>query len=117
MEKLEKKLKSYFNRYFISTQGKEFKALIRLIKKHIKEEYETPWISVEDSLPKDLETVWISNGQSWTTLGCLVDTPEGYHWAATNGIIYQEDDSIVSECESDDLDVKYWCKLPKVLLK
>ena len=72
------------------------------------------WISVEDELPEPLETVWISNGKGWTTLGCLV-WDDGYHWAATNGVIYQEENKIVAECESDDLDVKFWCKLPEAI--
>ena len=71
------------------------------------------WHSVNDKLPEPLETVWISNGNGWTTLGCLVVNNEGSHWAESNGIIYQEENRIVSECESDDLDVKFWIALPK----
>lgn len=71
------------------------------------------WVAVEDELPPMLETIWISNGKDWTDLGCRVETNEGWHWAGQNGIIYQEKDQIVAECESDDLDVMYWCKLPK----
>jgi len=74
------------------------------------------WVSVSDSLPKPLKTVWISNGKGWTTLGCLVETPEGWHWAKTNGVIYQEGEEIVSECEGDDLDVNYWHELPKAIV-
>ena len=77
------------------------------------------WINVKDSLPEVLETVWISNGKGWTTLGCRTDYFEGYNseynwcWASVqNGIIYQEDGKIVAECEADDLDVKYWHELP-----
>ena len=71
------------------------------------------WNSVNDKLPEPLETVWISNGNGWTALGCLVVDNEGSHWAESNGIIYQEENRIVSECESDDLDVKFWIALPK----
>jgi len=28
-------------------------------------------------------------------------------------VIYQEKNKIVSECESDDLDVKFWHRLPE----
>ena len=35
------------------------------------------------------------------------------HRAETNGVIYQEKNKIVSECESDDLDVKFWHRLPE----
>ena len=28
-----------------------------------------------------------------------------------------KDCNIVAECESDDMDVAYWCKLPKVIAK
>ena len=71
------------------------------------------WVAVENGLPDELETVWISNGKGWTTLGCIVYAEGGWHWAETNGVIYQENDKIVSECESDDLDVKFWHRLPK----
>lgn len=72
------------------------------------------WISVSDDKPEPFKTVWISNGKGWTTLGCLVETSEGWHWAETNGIIYEEDGFIVSECESDDLEVNFWhsCPIP-----
>lgn len=75
------------------------------------------WISVASKLPKNLETVWISNGKGWTTLGCLVYDPlEGYVWAVTNGIIYQENGKIKSECETDDdYEVNFWHELPKPL--
>jgi len=71
------------------------------------------WVAVEDRLPPILETIWLSNGKGWTDLGCRVEANKGWHWAGQNGIIYQEKDQIVAECESDDLDVVYWCKLPK----
>lgn len=70
------------------------------------------WISVDDGLPQELETVWISNGKGFTALGCLA-YDEGWHWAKSNGVIYEENGQIVSECESDDLDVKFWARLPK----
>ncbi len=77
------------------------------------------WVSVQDSLPETLETVWVSNGKGWTTLGCrtdLYDDGEGgwaWCWAAiSNGIIYEEDKKIVAECEEDDLDVCFWHRLP-----
>ena len=69
------------------------------------------WISVKDRLPKELETVWISNGKGWTTLGCLA-YEEGWYWAETNGVIFERDGKIVSECISEDLDVQYWMPLP-----
>lgn len=70
------------------------------------------WIPVEEQLPDELETVWISNGKGFTTLGCL-SYDCGWHWAVTNGIIYEEQGKIVSECESDDLDVKFWSRIPE----
>ena len=71
------------------------------------------WVMIKDEPPPILETVWLSNGKGWTNLGCRVETNEGWHWAVIDGIIYQEKDQIVAECYSDDLDVVYWCKLPK----
>jgi len=70
------------------------------------------WLDVNVHLPDELETVFISNGKGWTSIGCLV-YDEGWHWAESNGVIYEEHGKIVAECESDDLDVKYWHKLPK----
>ena len=69
------------------------------------------WISVNKGLPHDNETVFISNGKGWTSIGCLI-YDEGYHWAEIDGEIYQEGDKIVAECVPDDLDVQYWHKLP-----
>ena len=71
------------------------------------------WVAVEDELPPILETIWLSNGKGWADLGCRVEDNDGWYWAGQNGIIYQEKDQIVAECETDDLDVVYWCKLPK----
>ena len=70
------------------------------------------WLDANVHLPDELETVFISNGKGWTSIGCLVYS-EGWHWAESNGVIYEEKGKIVAECESDDLDVKYWHKLPK----
>ena len=72
------------------------------------------WVNVKDSLPDILETVWISNGKGWTTLGCRTE----YGWAAVAaGIIYEDDGKIVAECEADDFDVRVWYKLPKAYRK
>lgn len=86
----------------------EFKADIKQAMKK-----KNGWISIKDAFPKPLQTVWISNGNGWTTLGCLVEDGDGWHWAKTNGFIYEQDGEIVSECESDDLDVHFWHELPK----
>jgi hypothetical protein len=78
---------------------------------------ETPhegWIDVNVQLPDILETVFISNGKGWTSIGCRAYEQDcGWHWAESNGVIYEENGRIVAECESDDLDVKYWHKFPK----
>lgn len=71
------------------------------------------WVSVKDLLPKAFQTVWLSNGKGWCCLGCLIEDNEGWHWAESNGVIYVENGEIVSECESEDLDVTYWHELPK----
>lgn len=71
------------------------------------------WKSIEKGeYPENLETVWVTNGKGWVALGCLVETEDGWHWAESNGIIYSEGTKIVAECESDDLDVKYWHSVP-----
>lgn len=71
------------------------------------------WVAVTDALPKALQTVWLTNGKGWVCLGCLVEDAEGWHWAESNGVIYIENGEIVSECESEDLDVNFWHELPK----
>jgi len=71
------------------------------------------WVAVRDALPKPLQTVWLTNGKGWVCLGCLVESDGGWHWAESNGIIYIENGEIVSECESEDLDVNFWHALPK----
>lgn len=71
------------------------------------------WVAVTDSLPKPLQTVWLTNGKGWVCLGCLVEIDGEWHWAESNGVIYIENGEIVSECESEDLDVNYWHELPK----
>jgi hypothetical protein len=72
------------------------------------------WVAVTDALPKPLQTVWLTNGKGWVCLGCLVEDAEGWHWAESNGVIYIENGEIVSECESEDLDVNFWHALPKL---
>lgn len=71
------------------------------------------WVAVKDALPKPLQTVWLTNGKGWVCLGCLVESDGGWHWAKSNGVIYVENGEIVSECESEDLDVNFWHELPK----
>jgi hypothetical protein len=73
------------------------------------------WVSVKDSLPEHLQTVWITNGKGWTNLGCLVDTSEGWCWAEISGEVYEHKGEIVAECEIDDLDVQFWHPLPKAI--
>lgn len=90
----------------------EAKAVSTLLDKVESFFHQGGWINVKDSLPKELETVWISNGKGWTTLGCLV-YDDGWHWAETNGVIYERDGEIVAEAESDDLDVQFWHPIPK----
>lgn len=74
----------------------------------------TNWINVNDRLPDELETVFISDGKGWTTIGCRAWCGDEWLWAETNGIFYEKDGKIVSECESDDdFDVKFWYPMPK----
>ena len=72
------------------------------------------WFSVKEKLPEELQTVWISNGKGWTTLGCRSssDADGNWSWCETNGVIYEHDRNIVSECDADDLDVEFWHPLP-----
>lgn len=71
------------------------------------------WIRVTESLPNALQTVLLSNGKGFTTIGCLAETEDGWHWAEGNGVVYEANGEIVSECESDDIEVNFWHPLPK----
>ena len=71
------------------------------------------WISVNDKLPEELETVWITNG-SYVSLGCLVHNGEGWCWAEAMEQPYIEDGKIVVGCEEDDLDVTHWHPVPSM---
>ncbi len=75
---------------------------------------ESGWVAVTDALPKPLQTVWLTNGKGWVSLGCRAESDGGWHWAESNGVIYIENGEIVAECESDDLDVIFWHELPKI---
>ena len=101
----------------ISTTTQDLNNLDDIYRERIAElEDDMPtWISVEDELPDHLETVWISNGRGWTTLGCraVYDYEGNWCWAESNGVIYESEGKIVAECESEDLDVRFWQKLPK----
>lgn len=103
------------NRYCLSI-------VVKLIENRYNNEDEitdSGWVSVEESLPEKLETVFISNGKGWTTIGCRSDwfiNDKGesvWIWVATNGIIYEENGRIVSECEEEVFDVLFWHRLPK----
>jgi hypothetical protein len=73
------------------------------------------WIHVDEKLPAENETVWCVTKCGSPFLGCMVYVfEEGWFWAQSNGIIYREGDSIISEAEIDDLDVVYWMPLPKL---
>jgi hypothetical protein len=75
------------------------------------------WIPVTEKLPEPLQTVWLTDGRDWVGLGCRVESDGGWHWAQSNGVIYSENGEIVSECESEDLDINYWHDLPKLPIK
>lgn len=75
------------------------------------------WIDVSVELPTPNETVWLTDGKMWVALGCLVDNENIYCWASSNGFTCIDDGKIEAECEIEDLDVKYWHRLPKLPFK
>ena len=97
----------YFGKSYIETKADEWVGNIA------DKPAVSSWVAVTDALPKPLQTVWLTNGEGWIALGCRVVTEDGWHWSQSNGVIYIENGEIVSECESEDLDVKYWHELPK----
>jgi hypothetical protein len=97
------KIEEYFN------EGTPFESMKPALSKGAV----SRWVAVTDALPKALQTVWLTNGKGWCCLGCLIEDAEGWHWAESNGVIYIENGEIVSECESEDLDVNFWHELPK----
>lgn len=92
----------------IAEMSPELREIIERCK--IKMEW-SGWVAVTEALPKPLQTVWLTNGKGFVCLGCLIEY-EGLHWAESNGVIYSENGQIVSECEIQDLDVRYWHELP-----
>lgn len=94
-----------FAKDFIQAQNKSQKSTIPCVSE---------WVAVEDGLPDHLQTVWLSDGKEWTTLGCraVYDYEGNWCWAEHNGVIYQDEGKIVAECDNEDLDVKYWMALP-----
>lgn len=73
------------------------------------------WISVEDKLPEEQQTVWAyDNKTKFITLACLMYY-DGWLWTVSNGMIYVEDGKIISECElDDDYDFTHWMPLPEL---
>jgi hypothetical protein len=87
----------------------------KVIDQAVKMLAEYDWIHVEDALPEHLQTVWCVTKDGTPFIGCYGYLEnEGWFWAQSNGIIYREGDSIISEAEIDDLDVVYWMPLPKL---
>lgn len=76
------------------------------------------WIKVEDDLPEESVTVWaINDKEGLVWLACLVHDEE-WLWAESNGTIYADNGTIVSECELyADYDVTHWQALPKLPIK
>ena len=77
------------------------------------------WISLDKELPKTYEVVFITNGNGWTSIGCRVDAEgEGWLWSESNGTVYEMDGVLTAQCEDgEDLDVKYWHRLPNPIKK
>lgn len=82
----------------------------------LMEEYanQSKWISVEDRLPDELQTVWALNKKDkFIALACLF-YDDGWLWAVSNGTIYLEYGKIVSECDLDDeYEFTHWQPLPE----
>ena len=87
MKTAEEILRSYFNLKFFDLD------LVELNLEAMEDyanQFRTKWIPVTERLPDALETVWLSNGKGWTTLGCRVIEHTGWFWAESNGVIYEE---------------------------
>jgi hypothetical protein len=75
------------------------------------------WIDVNKKMPSENETVWLLNeNDKFIRIGCRVyEQNEGWFWAISNGIIYIENNKIVSECEiDDDYEITHWQKMPSL---
>ncbi len=94
-------------------EPKKLTEALDMVLLEVKKPAVNGWVDVTDALPKPLQTVWLTNGKGWCSLGCLIEDAEGWHWAESNGVIYIENAQIVSECDSEDLDVKFWHELPE----
>jgi len=74
------------------------------------------WIPTKDKLPKESQTVWAYNNKTkFIALACLTYQEDTWLWAVSNGIIYSENNEIISECElDDDYDFTHWMELPQL---
>lgn len=74
------------------------------------------WIPTKDQLPKESQTVWAYNNRTkFIALACLTYQEDTWLWAVSNGIIYSENNEIISECElEDDYDFTHWMELPQL---
>jgi hypothetical protein len=72
------------------------------------------WISVNDKLPNENQTVWCYSENSFNLfVGAYIYlTNEGWFWASSNGCFYIEEGKIITECEIDDFDVTHWFPAP-----
>lgn len=71
------------------------------------------WYSVEESLPQHMETVWMSDGKNYISLGCLFNDGETFCWAESSGYVYIKDGKIISDdAELFDFIPTFWHPLP-----
>jgi hypothetical protein len=76
------------------------------------------WFSLNENLPEENEIIWLYDSESnFVALGCLVFNEGKYNFAVSNGVIYAENNKIVSDCEIDDYNFTHWSKLPELPIK
>jgi len=86
------------------------------IMNNLKNDISLKWIPTKDQLPKESQTVWAYNNRTkFIALACLTYQEDTWLWAVSNGIIYSENNEIISECElEDDYDFTHWMELPQL---
>jgi hypothetical protein len=74
------------------------------------------WHDIKVKLPSENVTCWLySKLYKNIFLGCRVYlNNEGFFWAKSNGVIYLEENKIITECEIDDYDVTHWMYAPEL---
>ena len=71
------------------------------------------WNKVKEKLPDINQTVWLTNGKDWVTLGCLVNYDGKLMWSCNNYVyVYSKDYQTAINYNIDFSEIIYWYPVP-----